>query len=245
MVPLFTSHYSIGKSILTLDPPREEREFGPTSIFEIAQDNALDHVFLVENTLTGFPQATTVSSKLGIQLSFGLTLNICEQGHKVIIFAKNSEGCKRLNRIYSQAFGKDEECVSCEMLNSLWSNDLKLAIPFYDSFLFKNVTSFDNCAPDLSGFNPTLFIENNGLPFDGVITDTVMSYAKAQGYPTETVKSIFYENKNDVDALQTYKCICSKRFGKSSLSKPNLDHFGSDQFCFESYLQHERITSKV
>jgi DNA polymerase III alpha subunit len=245
MVPLFTSHYSIGKSILTLDPPREEREFGPTSIFEIAQDNELDHVFLVENTLTGFPQAASVSSSLGVKLSFGLLLNICEQGHRVVVFAKNAEGCKRLNKIYSEAFGKDGECVTCETLKSLWSKDLMLAVPFYDSFLFKNITSFDNCVPDLSGLDPTFFIEDNGLPFDKLITDTVASYTKSQGYPTETVKSIYYENKNDVDALQTYKCVCSRKFGKSSLSKPNLDHFGSDQFCFESYLENERITSKV
>ena len=120
-----------------------------------------------------------------------------------------------------------------------------LAVPFYDSFLFKNITSFDNCVPDLSGLDPTFFIEDNGLPFDKLIADTVASYTKSQGYPTETVKSIYYENKNDVDALQTYKCVCSRKFGKSSLSKPNLDHFGSDQFCFESYLENERITSKV
>ena len=120
-----------------------------------------------------------------------------------------------------------------------------LAVPFYDSFLFKNVTSFDNCAPDLLSLSPTFFIEDNGLPFDQLVSDTVISYAQAQGSPTEKVKSIYYQSASDVDALQTYKCICSRKFGKSSLSKPNLDHFGSDQFSFESYLQHERVTTKV
>tara|TARA_A100001037_G_C15062903_1_gene595638 strand:+ start:288 stop:1025 length:738 start_codon:yes stop_codon:yes gene_type:complete len=245
MVPIFTSHYSIGKSILTLNEPRKSREFGPTSIFEIAEDNNIEHIFLVENTLTGFPQAVSTAERLGVKLSFGLMLNVCEQGHKIIAFAKNSEGCKLLNRLYSSAFCNEGECIGMKQLKKLWTNDLMLAIPFYDSFLFKNVMSFDNCAPDLTSFNPTFFLESNGLPFDNVVAETVTSYAKSQNAETELVKSIFYEKREDADALQTYKCICSRKFGKSTLSKPNLDHFGSDEFCFESYLENERITTKV
>ena len=48
------------------------------------------------------------------------------------------------------------------------------------------------------------------------------------------------EKKEDVEALQTYKIICGRKFGRSSsLSKPNLDHFGSDEFCFESYIKNK------
>ena len=104
MVPLFTSHYSIGKSILTLDNPKKEKEGGARSIFSIAKENNLNQVCLVENSMTGFPQALTVSREVGIQLIFGLQLSICEQNHKVIIFAKNSAGCRKLNEIYSKAF---------------------------------------------------------------------------------------------------------------------------------------------
>lgn len=235
MVPLFTSHYSIGKSILTLEHPDKHKNGGPSSVFTIAKNNGLKNVALVENCLTGLPQALTVADELGIQLSFGLSLTICEQEHKVVIFAKNSEGCKELNGIYSEAFGGDSSCVKGKRLQKLWSDNLMLCIPFYDSFIFKNVMSFENCTPDLKALSPRLFIERNGLPFDDLIEGKVKNYASKNGLSTEVVKSIYSENKSDLEALQTYKCVCSRRFGKSTLSKPNLDHFGSDEFTFESW----------
>ena len=95
--------------------------------------------------------------------------------------------------------------------------------------------SFENCTPNLSALSPRLFIERNGLPFDALIEEKVTNYASKNNLKTEIVKSIYAENREDLEALQTYKCICSRRFGKSSLSKPNLDHFGSGEFCFESW----------
>jgi len=51
-------------------------------------------------------------------------------------------------------------------------------------------------------------------------------------------KSIYYKDKKDYAALQTYKILCNRSFGKAaSLSSPNLNHFGSDEFSFESYLE--------
>ena len=141
MIPIFTSHYSIGKSILTLDLPNEQKEDGARSIFSIAEDNELEEIFLVENSLTGLPQALKNSKELSIPLRFGLSLNICDQEHKVVIFAKNTQGLSRLNKIYSTAFS-GKECLSESKLKKLWSKkDLMLVVPFYDSFLFKNIMS--------------------------------------------------------------------------------------------------------
>ena len=245
MIPIFTSHYSIGKSILTLDLPHEQKEGGARSIFSIAEDNELEEIFLVENSLTGLPQALKNSKELSIPLRFGLSLNICDQEHKVVIFAKNTQGLSRLNKIYSTAFS-GKECLSESKLKKLWSKkDLMLVVPFYDSFLFKNIMSFDGCAPDLKSLNPTFFIESNSLPFDAILKDKVQKYANSFDLPTQNVKSIYYENKEDCEALLTYKCVCSRKFGKSSLSKPNIDHFGSDEFCMESFLEknNEGITA--
>jgi len=240
MIPLFTSHYSIGKSILTLDHPDKQAEGGSTSIFSIAQKNNLKEIFLVENSLTGFPQALSTSAELGIQLCFGLLLKICEQDHKIVVFAKNSKGCKRLNQIYSEAFAGDKECISTENLKKFWNGkELMLCIPFYDSFIYKNIMTFDSCTPDLSPFSPLFFLEENNLPFDNLVRQKVEAYASSRGHDTQLVKSIYYENQEDAEALQVYKCICSRRFGKSSLSKPNLDHFGSDEFSFESLLERD------
>ena len=111
MLPLFKSHYSIGKSILTLDDPKKVTENGSDSIFKIAKDNSLKKIILVEDSLVGFFEAYKRSKELGIDLIFGLRLSVrnssleddANSQHKVIIFSKTSNGCKLLNRFYSEA----------------------------------------------------------------------------------------------------------------------------------------------
>lgn len=239
MIPLFKSHFSIGRSMLTLDRSSSD---GPDSIFQIIQDNKMNKLVLVEDSLMGFLHAQKVSKELGIELIFGLRLDcIGASGdktskNKIIVFAKNGAGCRLLNKIFTNAHTSDENAISNKDLKSLWSEkDLKLAIPFYDSFLFNNAMYFSNCIVNFSFTSPTFFIESNGLPFDSIIKDKILSYCKGTDYKTQDVKSIFYKNRQDIEAFQTYKCICSRKFGKRSLSKPNLDHFGSDEFCFESW----------
>ena len=47
-----------------------------------------------------------------------------------------------------------------------------------------------------------------------------------------------------MEALQTYKILCNRNFGKAaSLSSPNLNHFGSQEFCFESYLEKKEVAN--
>ena len=107
MIPLFKSHFSIGKSILTLDAPTDTS--GPKSVFSLAEEEGLDKVFLVEDSLTGFLQAQKISESMGVQLIFGLRLTMCDDAakeipkggdssaHKIIVFARTSAGCNLLS----------------------------------------------------------------------------------------------------------------------------------------------------
>ena len=98
--------------------------------------------------------------------------------------------------------------------------------------------TFSNCTPVFNFTAPTFFIEQNHLPFDGMITNAVNKFCKKNDLPTQPVKSIYYKNRADFEAYQTYKCICNRGgwSGKSiSLQKPNLDHCGSKEFCMESW----------
>lgn len=248
MLALFKSHFSIGKSILTLDDPITHKEGGPDSIFSIAKENNLKEVVLVEDSLTGFLQAQKVANSMGLKLIFGLRIDMCDDSkvdpkscetsdrHKIIIFSKNSKGCKLLNNIYSEAFSESYSAVDYNSLSKIWSDkNLTLSIPFYDSFIYNNTMRFSNCTPSLDFTKPTFFLENNGLPFEGLLRARVKQYAKDLESETEETKSIYYKNKKDVEALQAYKCICGRSFGNKTLSKPNLDHFGSNEFCFESW----------
>ncbi len=229
-------------------PEENGNAFAADSILQIAKDNNLSQLVLVEDSMIGFIEAHKACSKLNIQLIFGLRLNCCndvneedkdKSKHKIIIFAKNDNGCRLLNKIYSHAFCNNASFVDCKYLASIWREDeLRLAIPFYDSFIYNNNFLFSTCIPNFHFSKPTYFIERNNLPFDEPLELLVQSFS------SETVlsKSIFYNLKKDVFSFQTYKCITNRAFGKEqSLSSPNLNHFGSDEFCWESFKENERL----
>jgi len=251
-IPLFKSHYSIGRSILTLNPPSSNSSpEGPVSIFDIAEDHGLSKVVVVEDSFMGFLEGRKNASEAGIHFIFGLRFDVCQNvdagpdsinecSHKIIVFPKNSNGCIDLNAIYTAAHTKHSGRLDLRLLSELWNEDnLRLAIPFYDSFIFKNLTSFNACVPNFSFTNPTFFIEDNGLPVDGMVRGAVELYCSSNDFKLEQTQSIYYKNKADFDAYLAYKLICGRNTfsnRSSSLEKPNLDHMGSNQFCWESYL---------
>jgi len=253
-IPIFKSHFSVGKSILTLDPPKSKEDTdSPDSVFDIVEENNLEKVVLIEDSFMGFLQARKVCDNLSKQLIFGVKLDCVEDAtyvpegkekkcnHKIIILPKNSKGCENLNVIYTIAKTEYNGCIDLSILKEHWvEKNLCLAIPFYDSFLFNNLTSFQSCFVDFNFTKPTFFIEDNGLPFDGITNDAVTKYCSAHGFNTEKVQSIYYKNKKDFSAYLTYKLICGRNSfaGRElSLEKPNFDHLGSDQFCWESYME--------
>jgi DNA polymerase III alpha subunit len=201
MLPLFKSHYSVGKSILTLAPPtlRQRESFhdfekpldkGPASVFGIAEAHDFSEVILVEDSLIGFLEAKKQAEGLGAQLIFGLRVNVCDDMkvktkktsraclHKIIVFAKDSVGCLLLNRIYSSSETVGKGKIDFKTLKTFYDSEhLKIAIPFYDSFLFHNLFSYkEPCLLDDSFFEPVFFIEDNLLPFDMVLCDAVKEY---------------------------------------------------------------------
>ena len=219
MIPLFKTHASIGKSILRID-----------DVDRLTEN--LDDVYLVEDNMTGFPEAFR---KFGQRLRFGLRFSIYnedlteESESKMVAFANGDDGCKDLFKLYTESFDKK--------LTTPWKDysNLLFVVPFYDSFLHKNLTTFSNCIVDLPSNIPFL-LEDNNLPFDSLITDKILSYCQNQKNELIHAKSIYYENREDVEAFQTYKLICNRRPGRNySLSNPGLDHFGSDDFCMESW----------
>jgi len=250
MIALFKSHYSIGKSILTLSHPSKVQEDGPQSVFSIAENE--DSITLVEDSLVGFLQAQKTAESMGKHLIFGLRISCSHLEvstdsdsptnhccHKLIIFAKNDVGCSLLNKIYSHAFCNNDGVIDIPSLKEMWSNeDLQMAIPFYDSFIFMNSMHFCSCIPDFSFCDPHFFLENNYLPFDQQIRSKVIDYCENFKYNYSESKSIYYNKKEDFEAYQTYKCICAKRNGKQrTLSVPNFDHLSSPEFSYESYLE--------
>lgn len=252
MIPLFKTTYSIGKSILTLQDPSKTKTGGPDSLISLALENNLKTIFLVEDSMIGFIDAHQRCQENDIQLVFGLRLNCCndrnneesrkESLHKIVIMAKNDEGIKHLTQIYSIANRESAGFIDSELLSKHWhEGSLKLCIPFYDSFIYMNHFIGAKCVPDFKFTKPTLLIEDNDLPFDEILTEKVSAFAQRAELRMEQVKSIYYKNREDFEAWQTYKCLCNRSFGKQqSLSNPNLNHCGSDSFCWQAFQEYER-----
>ena len=241
VLPLFKTHYSLGKSILNLslvDGGPDESD----SVFSILKENDLQELVLVEDCLTGFLEAYQNSKELNIKLIFGLRITVClnmndksgeslKTNNKIIIFAKNTKGYKELIKIFSFAAREGfyyEPRIDYKNLKSFWNDsNLKMVIPFYDSYIFKNTLENSVCVPELDFTNPTYFLEDNDLPFDDLIKQKIINISKK----TEKAQSIYYKSKKDFKAYLTFKCI-NKR---STLDRPELQHMTSDEFCAEGW----------
>ena len=153
-IPLFKSHYSVGKSILTLKEQEGDADSGPSSIIDIAFKNAdllENKTFLVEENMSGFLEAHINLTKIKVQLVFGLKVIVCpnaeekneeslHKSSKYIIFLRREEGYPRLIKLYSKAAKEGfyyKPRLDFKTIEKEWSDeDLMLAVPFYDSFLF-------------------------------------------------------------------------------------------------------------
>ena len=242
VLPLFKSHYSLGRSILTLEKKDTQLTNGPDSIIDLCLDHEIKDFYLVEDSMGSFLQAYNNTKEEDLSFRFGLKINVTKDRNekneaalktssKYIIFARNEDGYKKLIKIYSDAASKGFYYVprtDFGVLRELWDDSsLALAIPFYDSYVFNNTLYSNLCVPELDFTEPVYFLEDNDLPFDELVTKKVNNLSKN----TQKTQSIYYKNKKDFKAYLTYKCINNR----SSLDKPELDHMTSNEFCVESW----------
>jgi DNA polymerase-3 subunit alpha len=244
MIPLFKSHYSLGRSILTLEDKSEVDDY-PDSIIQIAKENKLKELFLVEDNMSSFLEAYTNTRNNNIKLNYGLRITITEsmedkseesrfKNSKVIIFFKNNQGYSLLTKLYSKAAKEGfyyEPRLDYKTLSENWSDDLLLCIPFYDSFIYNNTLKNFICVPNFSFTKPVVFIENNDLPFDFIIKNKMLNFVKENSLEVLLVKSIYYKNKKDFKSYLTFRCINNR----TTLNKPEIEHMSSDSFSFEEW----------
>lgn len=258
VLPLFRSQYSVGRSILTLAAPDKDGKLDenyPVSIFDIAKKHGLDQVPIVDTSISGFLEAHQNAKKAGVKLVYGVQLRCMENilvknddslktVSKIIVFMRNTAGYADLIKITSRAAREGfyyHPNIDFENLKALWTDNLLLAIPFYDSFLFANALLGFRCVPNFSFTKPVFFIENSGLPFDSVIQRKVAAYARETGFSILPARSIYYYKRDDFLTYLTFRCI----HGRTSLSAPQLDHMSSDMFSFETWQQQDSNPQSV
>jgi DNA polymerase III alpha subunit len=245
-LPCFSSHYSYGSSILTLEEAGKTAVGGPASIVDIAIENNMEKVILVEDRIDGFIEGYKNLSKKNIQLIFGVKLTVCADHEvkddeslntesKIIIFIKNSQGYNDLIKIYNRAWTENfyySGRTSWKQLNSLWTDNLILALPYFSSFLAKNSLYINsNIIPEFP-VRPIIFNElNHKIPSGLVIDNAIKSYNKDNNFIIQNTKSIYYKNYKD---FKTY-CVFRALHERTSFEKPNIDDLCSNKFCLEDY----------
>ncbi len=244
-IPLFKSHYSIGRSILTLEKKGDSKENGPDSIVDIASEYGLKNVFLIDDCFSGALEAYTNCKNAELTLTFGVRMTCVpdlnekneeslKKEHKLVVLAKSKSAYQKLVKIYTKA-AKDgyyyEPRIDFNSLNELWDEELELFIPFYDSYLFKNLLTLSNIVPDFGKINPIYVIENHGLPFEFILTNHI------EKLDCNAIKahSVYYKKREDFLAFLSKRCI-NKR---ATLEKPECEHMHSDSFCIEAWKENE------
>lgn len=252
-LPLFKSHYSLGRSILTLDAPKDKKgKAVENSIFHVIGEQKLDTLTLVEDNISGLLDASKQASDNKIKLIFGLRMSITDdisikdensskKEAKYIIFAKNSLGYKDLINIWSLAAQDGfyyHPIIDFKNLKKLWSKNLMLAVPFYDSFLNLNLLEGHMHVPNFGFTKPIFFLEDNDIPFDEILANKVNEYCEKNGFNTVEAQSVFYKKPEDFSAYLTFRCIHARAGAKkSTCEKPELNHMCSNQFNFQKIIQ--------
>lgn len=248
VLPVFYDQSS-SKSILTYWKDKDLTDKGAKSIVKLCKDNGLKSCFGVSSTFLTFPEAQTNLTKEGIDFAFGLELWVCNEPEsltpesqrsesKIIIRAETSQGYFDLKTIYSKIHTNPRNFyhrhrTSFAEIKSLWTPNLTLILPFFDSFVCQNTITLSSIVPDLP-VSPLIFREvDSGLPFAPLIDAALNSFNEGGKYPEQRVKTIYYPTKAHFRAWQVFRCIKNR----SSFQRPELDFCCSDNFSFEDYLR--------
>lgn len=247
ILPVFTTNFSIGSSLLTLD--EKSSPDGADSLLDIVKELNLKQCVIVDSTMIGFKKCHETFKKLGIQLIFGVKFSAANNRsdepslretshHRVIVFAKNDAGCKELVKLYSEAHTKSDGFLDYSLLKEKWSDNLDLVFPFYNSFIHKNNFYGKQCLPEYSFTRPTFLVGDHGLPYDDVLRTKTLDYATNHSLNVQEAHFIYYKNKKDIDAMLVYSILTNRIQGKpQTLASPNLEGFGSNEFSLENYIE--------
>lgn len=234
MIPLFKTQASIGKSILKNQ-----------DILDIQKEYSLERIAVVEDSFYGFRELNSKLLEKKVQLIFGIRLTVVqnekdELTSNLIFFAQDNEGAKQIKKLYTKASCSDSgNLVLADLKEDEFSHTI-VAVPFYDSFVYQNIFHFGMCDIDLRPFNHFFFEESNDHPFDSMISAQLKKVAANN---ILAAKSIYYRKREDIDAFQFYKAVTNRSGGGKPVTynNPQLEHFCSSEFCWESYLEKTKI----
>lgn len=252
VIPAFISHYSLGCSALTVEKESEIKDNAPVSILAIAKTHKENPFLIIENDMASYWKLYKNCAAMDLQYIFGIKLTVCadlkdksDESKKtesnVIFLFKNSDSYYKFVPIYTLAATEGmlagKKRLDWKTLKERWSDDFELIFPFYSSFLAKNLLRYDHSSiSDIGGIKASFFLEEHSMPFDNLISGAVKNYCESSGYPILESHKVAYYKDSDAMNLLTIKCMRNRKGGMTNTwEKPNLDHFSSSSFSYESY----------
>lgn len=243
MTYLFKTYYSIGKSIIQVNPRGKSSSGRTPNLADICVQNNIKTAVVVDDSMAGIWPIHNTLADTGVGLIFGLRISFVDDAenksdssnkseHKNIVFIKTMEDYKRLIKISSDAntrFFHKIPRVDYRYINDSLSDTMEIAVPFYDSFIFNNLFTLNSCIPNF-GKMPVFFLENHDLIYDDILRKSVLSYASNNNCDTEEVCSVYYEKPDDFLAWKVRKLLANKGQRKT-LESSNFNNCTSNTFC--------------
>lgn len=247
-VPIFSTDYSVGESILTAANETEIKDSSPVSVPAIAYSYKLPFTFVVERNLSSYWKLYDAFKDADKgKLVFAVKLEICsdnlsfnndEVTSSIIIAMKNSEAYPELVRLVSEASVRHKTTsprLDWNMLQELVTPNMSVMVPFYSGFIARNLMKFNSAIiPRFGEIEPTFLVEDHNLPFDNLLRCGVSDFCLHGGHKILNTHQVYYYRNSDFVAHQTFRCIAARTI----FEKPNLDFYSSDEFSFESWLKN-------
>ena len=249
IIPIFYSDSS-GRAINVWWPEKECKPDGPQSIITLAKKAGLKEIYFVSTRMYDFVSALKLCDDNNLRLVFGLELWVCSNPtekseasvadeSKVIVWMRNSDGYKDIIKLYSKIFTNSLNKyyhfrASWDILNEMWTANLFLTIPFFDSFFHRNTLNYGSAIIPKFPVKLVFMREvNSGLPFAPLVDEALDNFIKDENYEVINTKTIYYADYEDAKAWIVFRSIKER----STFNKPQLDYCCSNNFCLSDYME--------
>lgn len=251
ITPIFKTHGSLGKSIISADKSESISPDGTVSILSIVKEHNLKEITVCDDGFLCFPKLYKQLKGL-CKLNFGINFYCCSSvdgkgdesirtESKVTVFMKNSDGYRDLLKLHNvihtdQRYQYYKVRMDWETLANNWTDNLELVFPPYDNFIHNNSLKDGECVPQLKGIKPSFFYSDMGLPFDYLLKSRIKEYASNNSLDLYEVHPVYYYSDSDLKPYIVFRSIANIK-KRANFSCPELEFCTSNQFSFESYLR--------
>ena len=246
--PIFKTHCSLGRSILSTEDEDKITDDSPVSVIAIAQSHGLKQITVIENSFLSFPKLYKNCNKNNIQLVFGIEFILCNDvkdktessflsEHKISVAMKNSQGYKDLIKLHDAINSNVENFYyiprgDFKTIQENWTNNLELVIPPFDNFIHKNYLLNGNCLPQFGDIKPIFTYANMELPWNDILNKKILDYTKNNNYELNEVHPTYYYKTSDFKSYTIFRAIDNR----AKFANPNISYLCSNSFSFEKYM---------